>query len=192
MKLKKLLLLGVLFLPLLACNDADTSYLTETTLVVDIPTKSYLSEINQTSETYKFDGIGVFCLGYSQDLKECPGDVVQINPGNGSSISFNTLQNNETIKELELTISFKTQGDDSFQALHSVVLLQDGNELSGETHSLVLDDVLAPLISQLNVNPRYFISIEIKGLANFSHSSDAQFTVPLVIESEYNSPRFTL
>ena len=192
MKLKNLILLGVLFLPLFACDDANTDYTTETKLIVDIPTKSYVANLSESAETYHFDGIGVFCLGYSDNFKECPGDVVQINPGEGSTISFEALQNNETIEELQLVISYKTQGDDDYQQIHAVDLLQGGNFLSGDTHSLVLDDILTPLINRLNENPRFLISIEINGLANFELSSNAQVTVPLVIESEYNSPRFTL
>ncbi|WP_320111424.1 hypothetical protein [Draconibacterium orientale] len=192
MKLKNLILLGVLLLPLFACDEADTDYTTETKLIVDIPTKSYLANFSESPGTYHFDGIGIFCLGYSDELKNCPGDVVQINPGAGSILSFETLQNNETIKELGLVISFKTQGDEDYQQIHEVDLLQEGNFLSGDSHSLVLDDVLAPLINRLNENPRYLISIEIKGLANFNLSSDAQFAIPLIIESEYHSPRFTL
>ncbi|WP_163322138.1 hypothetical protein [Draconibacterium mangrovi] len=192
MKLRNLILLGVLLLPLFACDDANTDYTTETRLIVDIPTKSYLADLSESSGTYHFNGIGIFCLGYSDDLKECPGDVVQINPGVGSTLSFESLQNNETIEELQLVISYKPQGDGMYQQIHSVDLLQGGNILSSNTHSLVLDDVLAPLINRLNENPRYLISIEINGLANFNLSSDAQFAIPLVIESEYNSPRFTL
>lgn len=192
MKLKNLILLGVLLLPLFACNEADTDYITETKLIVDIPTNSYLVNLNESTETYHFDGIGIFCLGYSNELKKCPGDVVQINPGVGSTISFESLQNNETIEELQLVISYKTQGDDNYQQIHSADLLQEGFFLSSETHSLVLDDILAPLINRLNENPRYLISIEIKGQASFNLSSDAQFTIPLIIESQYNSPRFTL
>ncbi|WP_319500941.1 hypothetical protein [uncultured Draconibacterium sp.] len=192
MKLKNLILLGVLLLPLFACDDANTDYKTETKLIVDIPTKSYLANPSESLETYHFDGTGIFCLGYSDELKKCPGDIVQINPGVGSTISFETLQNDETIKELQLVISYKTQGDDDYQQIHSVDLLQAGNLLSSDTHTLELDDVLAPLINRLNENPRYLISIEIKGLANFNLSSNAQFAIPLIIESEYNSPRFTL
>ncbi|WP_372651244.1 hypothetical protein [Draconibacterium sp.] len=192
MKLKNLILLGVLLLPLFACNDADTDYTTETKLIIDIPTKSYLVDLSESPETYHFDGVGIFCLGYSDELKKCPGDVVQIIPGAGSTISFEALQNSETIEKLQLVIAYKTQGDDDYQQIHSVNLLQDGSFLNSATHSLVLDDVLAPLINRLNENPRYFISIEINGLANFKLSSDAQFIIPLIIESEYNSPRFTL
>ena len=192
MKLKNLFLIGVLFLSLPACHEADTDYLTETTLIVDIPTKSYFAEGNQTPPTYRFNGIGVFCLGYSNEIKECPGDVVQINTGEGATISFDALQNNETIEELQLIISYKTQGDAVYQQIQSIDLLQDGSFLSSNTHTLVVDDVLAPLINQMNENPRYYISVEIKGMANFNLSSDAQFIVPLIIESEYHSPRFTL
>ncbi|WP_297101319.1 hypothetical protein [uncultured Draconibacterium sp.] len=192
MKLRNLFLLGVLLLSLFACDDANTDYTTETKMIVDIPTESYLVSLSESTETYHFDGIGVFCLGYSDDIKDCPGDVVHINPGVGSTLSFEALQNNETIEELQLVISFKTQGDDDYQQIHSVDLLQAGKFLSGDTHSLELDDVLAPLINRLNENPRYLISIEINGLANFDLSSDAQFEIPLIIESEYTSPRFTL
>lgn len=192
MKLKNLFLLGVLLLPLLACNDANTYYTTETKLIVDISTKSYLADLSESSKTYHFNGIGIFCLSYGDNLKESPGDIVQINPGIGSTISFEALQNNETIQELQLVISYKTQGDDDYQQIHAVNLLQGSNFLRGDTRSLVLDDILTPLINRLNENPRYLISIEINGLANFKLSSDAQFAIPLIIESKYNSPRFTL
>lgn len=192
MKLKNLILFGVLLLPLFACDDANTDYTTETKLIVDIPTKSYLANLSESAETYHFDGIGIFCLSYSNELKKCPGNVVQIIPGVGSTISFEALQNNETIEELQLIISYKIQGDDNYQQIHSVDLLQAGKLLNSDTNTLELDDVLAPLINRLNENPRYLISIEIKGLANFNLSSNAQFEIPLIIESEYNSPRFTL
>ena len=192
MKLKNLILLGVLLLPLFACNDANTEFVTKTKLIVDIPTKSYLINSSESPKTYHFDGIGIFCLGYSDNLKKCPGDVVQINPGVGSTLSFEALQNSETIEELQLVISYKTQGDENYRQIHSADLLKDSNFLNSGTHSLVMDDLLAPLINQLNENPRYLISIEIKGLANFNLASNAQFSIPLIIESEYNSPRFTL
>lgn len=192
MKLKNLFWIGVLCISMLACDEANTDYLTETNLIVDIETKSYLAAINQSPETYRFEGIGIFCLGYSSDLKECPGDVIQINPGAGSTITFEALQGNETIEELELIISYKTQDDDTYQQIQSSDLLQEGSFLSSNTHTLVLDNVLSPLINQLNENPSYYISIEIKGIANFNLSSTAQLNVPLIIESEYHSPRFTL
>lgn len=192
MKLKNLFLIGVLSLALFSCNEADTDYLTEANLVIDIPTNAHLANLNQTTEVYQFDGIGVFCLGYNEELKNCPGEIVQVIPGEGALLSFTTIQNNETIESLQLLISYKMQGDELFQQIHSVDLLQEGSFVNSNSPTLILDDVLAPLINRLNENPRYFISIEISGTANFNFSSNAQFTVPLMIESEYSSPRFTL
>ncbi len=192
MKLKKLFWIGVLLFPLLACEDADTSYLTEAKLVVDIPTTAYLTDFNESSNIYQFNGIGGFCLGYSDDFKNCPGDIVQIISGTGSSVSFDALKGNETIEELQLAIFYKTQAGDNYQQLQSIDLLQEGSFLNHETNSVDIDDILSPLIARLNENPRYFISIQLQGVANFNLLSSTKFSLPLVIESEFSSPRFTL
>ena len=193
MKLRNVILSGVLCMALFGCNETDSkSYTTETMLKINIPTKSYLSTQNQTPTTYHFSGIRIFCLAYSDYLENCPGDIVRINPAMGSYLSFNSLHTNETITELKVILSYKTQSDATFNPLQTIDLISDENYLSNETHTVVLDNLLTPLIKQLNINPRYLISIEINGSSNFNLESDAQLAVPLSIESEYNGPRFTL
>lgn len=193
MKLKNLFWIGVILLSALACEDPETTYYTETELALDIPLTAHVNTLSQSvTEQYNFNGIVIFCLGYSDALKSCPGNVVQITPGSGSLLSFEALQSSQTIDQLQLDISYKTQSDATYQSIESIDLLQAGSFLNSETYSVNLDDVLASLISRLNENPRYFISIEISGMANFNISSDALFSVPLLIESEYYSPRFTL
>lgn len=196
MKFKNLFWIGVLLLSVLACEEPDTTYLTETNLSIDIPLTSHVNTLSQSSqsviEKYDFNGIAIFCLGYDEALKDCPGDVTLITPGSGSVLTFEALQSSETIDQLQLSISYKTQSEASYQQIASIDLLQDGSFLNSETYSVVLDDVLASLIDHLNENPRYYISIEVKGSANFNISSDALFSVPLLIESEYHSPRFAL
>ncbi|WP_297091938.1 hypothetical protein [uncultured Draconibacterium sp.] len=196
MKLKKLLLIGVVLLPMLACDEPDTSYLTETNLVIDIPITAHLSTFNENAnpaiENYDFNGIGIFCLRYSNELKGCPGDIMQIIPGTGSTLSFEWLKSSETIKKLQLNISYKTQGESLYAKIKTVDLLQAGSSLHNTNKSVNLDDILAPLINRLNENPRYYISIQVNGTANFNINKNAEVSIPMLIETEYHAPRFTL
>ncbi|MDX8338536.1 hypothetical protein SLH46_05040 [Draconibacterium sp. IB214405] len=192
MKFKNLFWIGLLLLSVLSCEEPDTTYLTETDLSIDIPLTSHVNTLSQSvMESYNFNGIAIFCLGYDDALKNCPGDVIQITPGSRSLLSFEALQSSETIDQLELSISYKTQNEAEYKQIGSIDLLQ-GSFLNSETYMVELDDALATLINRLNENPRYYISLEISGSANFNIDSDARFSVPLVIESEYHSPRFTL
>lgn len=192
MKLKNLLLIGTLLLPLLACDEDIPNYFTETMIKLYIPTNSHLVDNDGVSANYQFNGIRIFCLEYSNHLEDCPGNIARILPGNGSFLSFNNLDSNDTITELQLKMSYKTQAEHSFTTIQITELLEGERYLSNETHMIVLDDFLTPLIDQLNNNPRYLISIEIKGFSSFNLSSDVELIIPIKIETEYNSPRLTL
>ncbi|HYQ56782.1 MAG TPA: hypothetical protein VEP89_05480 [Draconibacterium sp.] len=196
MKIKILFWSGLLFIAMISCEEAETDFLTATDISIEIPLTTHLSEQPEPSETsfgeFNFTGISVFCLGYSNELKNCPGDIVQISPEAGALISFEALNNSETISELQLVLAYKTQSDFEYKNIQTLDLLQSGNSLNSETLSVHLDDLLSQLINRMNENPRYFIMIQLTGKANFNIETDAMLNIPLLVESEYHSPRFTL
>lgn len=133
MKLKNLFWIGVILLSAFACEDPDTTYYTKTELALDIPLAVHVNTLSQSvTEQYNFNGIVIFHLGYSDTLKSCPGNVVQVTPGSGSLLSFEALQSSETIDQLQLDISYKTQSDASYQ---SIDLLQPGSSIFGKRNT---------------------------------------------------------
>ncbi|WP_340111210.1 hypothetical protein [Maribellus mangrovi] len=193
MKLRKLFWMGILLIPLLACEDVNESTETSAELDVPIPLEAVMIESAASPmDLYSFDGSAAFCLGNKDNVKDCPGMIMGVVPGSGAKLHFDGIGEFEEIHSLALEWGYGKFGSTEFEMQPSVDLLKDGEVLTSSNITIDIDEVLVPVIQEMDSNPRIFVFIRLSGWSNFDVSFDARMKVPIVVESEELSPRFTL
>ena len=197
MKLRKLFWIGMVLIPLLACEDVEETLETATELNVPIPLEATLVENTFSTKSspidqFKFEGIASFCLANKDKVKNCPGNIIRIVPGNGAELIFDGLGEYQQISSLTLEWGYCPAGSIDFHLQEPVEILPPGELINQAYFSLNLDEVLEPVIQKMNTNPKMFIMVKISGNSNFDISLDAQLKVPMIVQSEMTSPRFTL
>ncbi len=197
MKIRKLFWIGMLLIPLLACEDVQDTLQTNAELNVVIPLEATLVEntfITKSSpvDQFAFDGIATFCLANKDKLHNCPGTVLGVVPGQGAELRFEGIGEDQQIHSLKLEWGYCAAGTFDFQLQPPVQLLPPGEVLNEGRLSLELDEVLAPVIQKMDSNPKMYIMVKVSGTSNFNIAIDAQLKVPVIVQSELSSPRFTL
>ncbi|MCY1721439.1 hypothetical protein OU798_13870 [Prolixibacteraceae bacterium Z1-6] len=190
MKLRKLFWMAIVLLPLLACNDPDTIAETETKLQFIIPLNSVQSQTKATAETYSFSGFTTFCLANKDNARNCPDNILRVMPGSGSVLTF--LNVSGDISELKMEWGFASGGSGSYSMQGEIDLMLPEELPDNGSVSVNLDEVLAPLISQIDSNPKSYIKLLIKGNTDFEFTSIAQMEIPIIVEHEVLPVRFTL
>lgn len=197
MKLRKLFFIGAILLALLACEDPDTFYETQAEIEIEIPIQSQLLENtymlkDSPVDMYSLKGMATFCLANSNEFKQCPGMVTQVRSTAGAMLLFEGLQNKEEINSLVLEWGYQIRGTMDVHMQAPIDLLHDGPPISKDLATLDLDQVLMPVIGNMDEQPQSIIFIKITGYSNFDVMLDAKLKIPLVVESELLTPRFTL
>jgi len=197
MKLRKIYWIGMLLIPLLACEDVEETLVTETELDVAISLDATMVENTFATKSspidqFTFEGISTFCLAKSDNVKKCPGNVTGVIPGQGAKLRFQEIDEYQQISSLMLEWGYSPAGTFDFQLQSPVQLLPPGEILNEGQISINIDDVLSPVIQKLDSNPGMYILIKISGTSNFDINFDAELNIPVVVETELASPRFTL
>lgn len=197
MKLRKLFWIGMLLIPLWACEDVEETMQTDAELNVTIPLEAKLVENtfatkSSPADKFTFDGIATFCLANKDKLHDCPGTVLGVVPGQGAELRFDGIDASQQINSLVLEWGYCAAGTFEFHLQPPVQLLPPGEVLNEARFTLELDEVLAPVIQKMDSNPKMYILVKVSGDSNFNITLDAQLKVPVVVESELSSPRFTL
>ncbi len=170
----------------------------ETKTEIDVPISLDATMVENTFATkspidqFSFDGISTFCLAKSDKVKKCPGNVSGVIPGQGAELRFEEMGEYHQISSLMLEWGYCPAGNFDFQLQSAVQLLPPGEILNQGQFSINLDEVLAPIIQKLDSNPGMYILIKISGTSNFDINFDAKLKIPVVVETELTSPRFTL
>ncbi|WP_167615614.1 hypothetical protein [Maribellus sediminis] len=196
MKLRKILWIGILLMPIFACDEVNDQAETSAELNVPITLEAVMVEntFSTTSpfDLYSFNGLNTFCLANKDNVKNCPGLVVGVTPGVGAKLHFDGIGDNQHIQSLQLEWGYGTAGKYEFEMQPPIQLLSDGELLTPDKLTVDIDQVMAALIQKMDENPRFFIVVKLSGYSNFDVSFDAVMKVPVVVKSEDISAGFTL
>ncbi|MCE4563302.1 hypothetical protein INQ51_03170 [Maribellus sp. CM-23] len=197
MKILNLLWMGVLLMFTISCEKAETNLETDAELLVEVPLDAWQMDEGVVAkstavEAYMFRGNTSFCLANKDNLVNCPGAVLGVAPGSGSQLIFNGLEGANEIQSLTIVWGYAAVGSLDIHMQEPVELLGEGQSLTAAEFSLDLDDFLQPVIQKMDSNPRNLIFISVYGYSNFEITVHADLKVPVVVESDLSSPRFTL
>lgn len=198
MKTLHLLCVSLLLTFLISCEEAETNFETNAELLVEVPLDAWhqegalVSKSNAASSMFMFRGSTSFCLASKDHLKNCPGTVLGVAPGSGSQLIFNGLEDGDEIQTLTIVWGYTPVGSLDFQMQNPVDLLVEGQSLTANEFNVNLDAFLQPIIQKMDANPRTLIFVSVYGYSNFEISVHADLKVPVVVESDIASPRFTL
>lgn len=189
MKLRNLFWTGVLLLTLFACSDPDISVETETRLKFTVPLISTELKNYDTSTEYFFSGYTKFCLANKDNAQDCPDNILHVTAGTGSQLILPVFAGE--VNFLKIEWGYSDLGSDVYD-MQDPILLSSGN-LSGEQAIQInLDKALQPVINKINSNTSAYFKLIISGNTNHFISSAAQITIPIIVEYEALTPRFTL
>ncbi len=189
MKLKKLLWIGVLFLPLIACEDPDTTTQTKTKIQLLISLSPSELKSMQITDVYSFEGETVFCLANKDNSYRCPQNILHVTPDVDAKMIFPAFTGE--LYQLNLEWGYATLGDEEYQMQSPVVLLSESLSGGGDTE-INLGEVLLPLIEKIDNNPNTLIKLVLYGNSESVISAVSKIEIPLLIEHEVLTPRFTL
>ncbi|WP_233376444.1 hypothetical protein [Maribellus sp. CM-23] len=189
--------MGVLLMFTISCEKAETNLETDAELLVEVPLDAWQMDEGVVAkstavEAYMFRGNTSFCLANKDNLVNCPGAVLGVAPGSGSQLIFNGLEGANEIQSLTIVWGYAAVGSLDIHMQEPVELLGEGQSLTAAEFSLDLDDFLQPVIQKMDSNPRNLIFISVYGYSNFEITVHADLKVPVVVESDLSSPRFTL
>ncbi len=189
MKLSRLLLIGVLVLPLFSCEDPDTSVETKAEIELFVPLSSTELKSVDVDGEYLFEGETTFCIANKDNSIYCPGNILHVTSGENAKLTLPVFDGELSMVSFEW--GFGTLGADEFEMQSPVVLTSDNT--SGASAIVIdLDEVLLPLINRMDSNPNTLLKIVVRGNSNIRISSVAQIKIPLIVEHEVLTPRFTL
>jgi len=189
MKLSELLLIGVLMLPLFACEDPDTSVETKADIQLFIPLSSTELKSLEVEGGYLFEGETTFCIANKDNSIYCPGNILHVTSGENATLTLPVFEGELSMLSFEW--GFGTLGSDDFEMQSPVPLTLES--MSGASAIVIdLDEVLLPLVNRMDSEPNTLLKIVITGNSNIRISSVAQMEIPLIVEHEVLTPRFTL
>ena len=177
-----------------SCNKEEDSSLSsvKTNFQVSIPfsTEGLKSQGNNLELVYPFSGENVFTPNSMTTGLESSGPR-KIKPLNGAILSIPGIQNGEAITALTLEWSYKTNESD-FLGQNSINLLALEHNLNNGILEIKLNDSLVPLIETMDSNFDNSFRIAIKGNSISSLAGMASLEMPVMIESNFTTPRFEL
>ncbi len=189
MKIRKLIWIGVFILPVFACNKTDDVLQTEATIELIVPLTSNEIDINLKS-VYMFSGRANFCLGKKDNVKNCPVNVLGVKQGTGAILNITLPDKTANVSNLVLRWGYSSTEPNQFKMQETIELNINESSLAEGSLSLNLDKVLTPLISNMDVSPNNYFTIEVSGNTESKLTSIATIKVPIIIEHENLSIRF--
>lgn len=191
MKIRKLIWIGVLLLPLLACDNSDEIVQTEATIELKLPLTSI--ELKSTQlKSFVFSGYATFCLAKKDHVKNCPNNILKVMPGTGAILSIPLQDENQSISDLEITWGYALNGSDQYNMQQPIELMINEADIMNGSLEFDLDHVLFPLINNMNLSPDNYYKIVINGKTEFKMNLTATLEVPIIVEHENTSIRFSV
>ena len=198
MKIKTFFWIGLFLILLFSCEErADTTIVEiESQLIADIPILSIISENSQLKSSsilnYSFTGSCIFCLKHNEDLKNCQNNILCVKPDNGAVLSFAGIMEGNEINTLLLEWGYQNSLGNDYIMQDPIDLLSSVNMLKNGRFDINLDEVVFPLIDGLSDYPGCSFMVKLNGNSNFEITSNAELKIPIVVESQSFTPRFTL
>lgn len=187
MKHTNLFWIALLLLSLVACNEPDNTVETESMLELDIRVNSIVSENN---DSYSFAGSTTFCLANKDNAQNFPNNILSVMLGKGATLILPHI--NGQFTSLQLDWGYGEIGSEVFDMQNSIELLSSVKSLSNHESAIELDEVLSPVINQIDINPNSYIKIIVSGNANHAVSSIVKMEIPITVEHEVLEVRFTI
>jgi hypothetical protein len=198
MKLKVLFWVGLCVILLLSCEKrTDTTIVEiESNLIADIPITSVVLEDlrlkSNSTINYSFTGTCILCLKHNDDLKNCQNNILCVKSGSGAMLSFTDFMEGDKINSLILEWGYQNELAGDYEMQNPIDLLSTGNKLKNGSFDINLDEVVLPLINGLSDYPGCSFMIKIIGNSNFEITSAANLKIPIIVETESFTPRFTV
>lgn len=199
MKLKKMILALLFFLPLFSCEKSDEINTMEITtdIVVDIAVSSEISESLLLKSyggdiEYLFSGTGTFCLANNKDIGENACEILSVKPGTGCTLTFSGVTNETRIFSLLIRWDSKPKDSEEFE-MQKVIDITSlvGNHENG-SFEIDLSNTIIPLVNCFDTNPECMYRIDVIGTSDTNISTMAKLKIPLVVETNVYSTRFSL
>lgn len=199
MKPEKLFLALLFLLLLFSCEKSDEINPMEITtdVMVDIAVsselwespllKSYGGEIG-----YSFTGTGVFCLASNKDLGKTACEIQVVKPGTGCTLKIPDVTGETKIHCLLLRWDSKPKDSGEFDMQKEIDITSLLHDPENGSFEIDLTSTIIPLVNCFNTNPECMYRIDIVGSSNSNISTTVKLKIPLVVETNVYSTRFSL
>jgi len=199
MKLFKMFLAGLLFIPLVSCEKSDEVDTVEiaTDLILDFVVSSEITDIQllKTSDTesgYLFSGTGIFNLAQNDDLGKTFLDVKKVKPDNGCILSLSEITDENEIYSLLLKWGSKSNILGEFEMENEIDITSLVKEPKNGNLEIDLSGIIIPFVNIIDRNPDFFYKVDVIGTSNFDISSTAKLKIPVLVETNVYPTKFTL
>lgn len=193
MKLKTMLLIGLFIIPLFSCNEKSEVNITETKtqLLVEIPISNEMPQLKNTNSIANnhFTGSCTFCLADSESFKAC-ANILRISSEKGCVLSLSGIETYDDLKSLQLEWGYGEKNAEQFKMQIPIDLMFEELILINGRVDVNMDEIISPLIENMNLCPETKFKIDITGISEPALS--AELKIPIVIESGNVTPHFTL
>jgi len=199
MKLKTMLLGGLLLIPFFSCENREEFNIVqvESELVANFEVVSE-SEVSPglKSQVYKssylFTGTCVFCLAQNNELGKPLCTVQNIKPCAGSKLLIVNAGPDVNILSMKLRWGFKNKDEAGFEMQDEVDLTLLPTTQKNGNIEFNLSDVINPFVNCIDCNPACMYRIEISGRSDFSLPSQVRLTIPVSAEKKVYNVQFSL
>lgn len=199
MKLKGMLLTGLLIISLFSCEkreETDTIEIT-TDLIVDFAVSSSIVDApilksSVREDGYTFSGTGIFCLSENKDLGKTVCEIKNVKPGTSCILTFSGITDETKIFSLLLKWDSKAKDSGEFEMDNEIDITELVKDQKNGSLEIDLTSVILPMVNCIDSNPDCMYRIDVQGISNFEISTTAKLVIPLVVETSFYSTRFTL
>lgn len=190
----------MLFLSLLfSCDKSDEINTVEITtdIIVDISVISEkwdtpLLKSNAGENGYTFSGTGIFCLASNKDLGKTACEIQNVKPGTNCTLNISGVTNETKIFCLLLRWDSKPKDSGEFDMQKEIDITSLVKEPVNGNIEIDLINTLIPMVNCFDTNPECMYRIDVVGSSNSNISSMAKLKIPLVVETNVYSTRFSL
>lgn len=183
----------VLFIPLFACNEKSEVNITETRAVlvldVEIENDDLILKTSKSVLDNQFSGFCTFCLSDSKSIENC-SEILRIGCDNGSVLSLSGVDDLNELESLNLKWGYLKENSGEFK-MHAPLslMMEEAIIIDGKTE-INMDDIIPPLLKQMNISPMNQYKIEIQGAS--AQPISGQIKIPLIIHSGRLTSQFSL
>lgn len=199
MKPGKLFLALLFLLPLFSCDKSDEISTLEITtdIVVDIAVNSELWDSpllksNDYEAGYYFSGTGIFCLASNKDLGKSACEIQSVKPGTGCTLNISEIIDETKIFCLLLRWDSKPKDSEEFDMQKEIDITSLVKEPVNGSIEIDLANTIIPLVNCFDTNPECMYRIDVAGSSNTNITTTAKLRIPLVVETNVYSTRFSL
>lgn len=198
MKKINYLLMALFTTALFSCNINEEDYFQEIETVLEIPipissanSEELKSETDLLNDEIPFSGLNDFRLRDMTSTSGVTSKIHRINPVGGAILSISNVKEEYIISSLMLHWGYKISNVEDFTMMESIDLLSLNHTLVNEILQIELDGIANQLVAEIK-DSEILLRFNITGNCNSNFNSIANYQIPVIIESEYNSTRFEL